>query len=148
MRSPIPVYLQGDSCWYPYCIGHRHQGILNLEVPWLSSRLLLDGAPFDWNTTSTPQPGLNGRVITYPRARVLGGSSSHSKLSSAVYHGSCVKLAQNTRWHDMDPGIYRWLWQMGWGHGRQGLVLERNDTIFQKGGLSLFAMWQPSTNTK
>ncbi|KXN87983.1 Alcohol dehydrogenase [acceptor] [Leucoagaricus sp. SymC.cos] len=60
--------------------GESHQGILTLEVPWLSSRLRVPAAPFDWNTSSTAQPGLNGRSIIYPRARVLGGSSSHNGM--------------------------------------------------------------------
>ncbi|KXN82733.1 Oxygen-dependent choline dehydrogenase [Leucoagaricus sp. SymC.cos] len=60
--------------------GESHQGILDLEVPWLSSRLRQPAAPFDWNTSSTAQPGLNGRSIIYARARVLGGSSSHNGM--------------------------------------------------------------------
>ncbi len=30
----------------------------------------------DWCYQTTPQPGLNGRSLAYPRGRVLGGSSS------------------------------------------------------------------------
>ncbi|KAJ3575776.1 hypothetical protein NP233_g878 [Leucocoprinus birnbaumii] len=60
--------------------GESHEGILALEVPWLSSTLRVNGAPFDWNTTTTPQDGLNGRSILYSRARVLGGCSSHNGM--------------------------------------------------------------------
>ncbi|KAJ3575777.1 hypothetical protein NP233_g879 [Leucocoprinus birnbaumii] len=61
--------------------GGSHRGFLDLQVPWLGSRLRgAEGAQFDWNTTSIPQPGLNGRSLLYSRARVLGGSSSHNGL--------------------------------------------------------------------
>jgi choline dehydrogenase len=30
----------------------------------------------DWCYSTTPQPGLNGRSLAYPRGRVLGGCSS------------------------------------------------------------------------
>ena len=30
----------------------------------------------DWCLRTTPQPGLNGRDISYPRGKVIGGSSS------------------------------------------------------------------------
>ena len=39
---------------------------------------------YNWNYTTTPQPGLNGRSVSYPRGRVLGGSSSISKPSSRI----------------------------------------------------------------
>ncbi|MFH9419639.1 GMC family oxidoreductase [Streptomyces sp. NPDC017529] len=32
--------------------------------------------PYDWNFTTTPQAGLHGRELYWPRGRVLGGSSS------------------------------------------------------------------------
>ena len=34
---------------------------------------------FTWNYTTTPQVGLNNRIVNYPRGRVLGVSSSISK---------------------------------------------------------------------
>ncbi|KAJ3567077.1 hypothetical protein NP233_g6592 [Leucocoprinus birnbaumii] len=34
----------------------------------------------DWNYTTTPQGGINGNVVGYPRARVLGGCSSHNSM--------------------------------------------------------------------
>jgi len=37
---------------------------------------------YDWNYTTTPQPGLNGRSLAYARGRILGGSSTISKLFS------------------------------------------------------------------
>lgn len=39
------------------------------------------GSGFDWNFTSIPQAGANGRVISQNRGRVLGGSSALNLLS-------------------------------------------------------------------
>ncbi|WP_371496507.1 GMC family oxidoreductase N-terminal domain-containing protein [Kitasatospora sp. NBC_00374] len=36
----------------------------------------LFGSDFDWSYHTTPQPGLNGRRIFFPRGKTLGGSSS------------------------------------------------------------------------
>ncbi|KAI0311463.1 aryl-alcohol-oxidase from pleurotus Eryingii [Amylostereum chailletii] len=55
--------------------GGRAEDFPSIPIPYvcttLSPRTLVD-----WNTTTVPQTGLNGRVINYPRGRVLGGSSS------------------------------------------------------------------------
>ncbi|KAI0364106.1 aryl-alcohol-oxidase from pleurotus Eryingii [Pilatotrama ljubarskyi] len=55
--------------------GPDDAGQLPLEIPFLASQLQPNTA-FDWNYTTVPQPGLGGRVVTYPRGRVLGGSTS------------------------------------------------------------------------
>lgn len=34
------------------------------------------GASCDWSRTTTPQPGLNGRTVTWPAGRMVGGSSA------------------------------------------------------------------------
>lgn len=39
------------------------------------------GSSYDWNFTSIPQPGANGRNISQNRGRVLGGSSALNLLS-------------------------------------------------------------------
>jgi choline dehydrogenase-like flavoprotein len=46
-------------------------------VPGLAFNLA--NTAFDWNFTTTPQAGLNGRVIQFERGHGLGGSSSVSK---------------------------------------------------------------------
>jgi choline dehydrogenase len=43
---------------------------------------LLSSSRFNWNYVSEPEPGLNGRRLTHPRGRVLGGSSS---INGMVY---------------------------------------------------------------
>nr|VWO99076.1 Zn(2)-C6 fungal-type domain-containing protein [Ganoderma boninense] len=55
--------------------GPNDEGILEIEVPYLGYTLQPDTA-YDWNYTTTPQKGLDDRVILYSRGRVLGGSSS------------------------------------------------------------------------
>ncbi|KAK7054494.1 hypothetical protein VNI00_003692 [Paramarasmius palmivorus] len=64
--------------------GVNNEGVLNSEVPFLASRLY--GGPLDWNYTTVPQPGANGRRINVPRGFVLGGSSSINTM--LWYRGS------------------------------------------------------------
>ena len=54
------------------------EGIEAIQVPWLA-QVLTPNTIVDWNFTTTPQIGLGNRSISYPRGRVLGGSSSVSK---------------------------------------------------------------------
>ena len=65
--------------------GISNDGILDIIVPFLCTEAA--GTIVDWNYTSTPQPGLNGRSIEIPRGFVLGGSSSISKcaLSTSLF---------------------------------------------------------------
>ncbi|KAK7060958.1 hypothetical protein VNI00_000693 [Paramarasmius palmivorus] len=58
--------------------GGSNQGILQSEVPGYCTTFLTSGeiTPYDWNSTTTPQPGLGHRSIRYPRGFMLGGSSS------------------------------------------------------------------------
>jgi len=55
----------------------RSEGILEAQVPLLSP-ILTPNTPYDWNYTTTAQPGLNGRAIPFPRGKILGGSASIS----------------------------------------------------------------------
>jgi choline dehydrogenase len=56
----------------------------------------------DWRFRTEPEPGLNGRVLKYPRGRVLGGSSS---INGMVY----------IRGHALDYEGWRQLGNPGWG---------------------------------
>ncbi|KAJ7286789.1 aryl-alcohol oxidase [Mycena rebaudengoi] len=56
--------------------GVTNEGVIAVDVPFLLGRL---GA-YDWNYTTTPQEGLNGRAIGYLRARILGGCSAHNGM--------------------------------------------------------------------
>jgi choline dehydrogenase len=51
---------------------------LAIPAQWLG----LGGSPWDWNYSSEPEPGLDGRRMIMPRGRVLGGSSS---INAMVY---------------------------------------------------------------
>ncbi|KAJ7761112.1 aryl-alcohol oxidase precursor [Mycena metata] len=55
--------------------GGSNAGILDIIVPFFCP-LATPDTPEDWNYTTVPQAGLNGRSIAYPRGHVLGGSSS------------------------------------------------------------------------
>ncbi|ETW77972.1 aryl-alcohol oxidase-like protein [Heterobasidion irregulare TC 32-1] len=55
--------------------GNSDQGIEAIKVPWLAETLT-PNTIVDWNFTTTPQAGLGNRTFSYPRGRVLGGSSS------------------------------------------------------------------------
>jgi choline dehydrogenase len=55
----------------------------------------------DWRYRTEPEPGLNGRVLKYPRGRVLGGSSS---INGMVY----------IRGHALDYDGWRQLGNVGW----------------------------------
>ncbi|KAJ7878671.1 aryl-alcohol oxidase precursor [Mycena leptocephala] len=55
--------------------GGSNADVLDIIVPFYCSRAT-PNTPQDWNFTTTPQAGLNGRSIAYNRGFVLGGSSS------------------------------------------------------------------------
>ncbi|KAF5327359.1 hypothetical protein D9619_004993 [Psilocybe cf. subviscida] len=46
-----------------------------IQIPFLVGDAT-PGTKFDWNYTTVPQTGLGNRSVTFPRGRVLGGSSS------------------------------------------------------------------------
>jgi choline dehydrogenase len=52
-----------------------------IEMPAAVGRLV-STERFNWNYVSEPEPGLDGRRLTHPRGRVLGGSSS---INGMVY---------------------------------------------------------------
>jgi choline dehydrogenase len=56
----------------------------------------------DWRYRTEPEAGLNGRVLKYPRGRVLGGTSS---INGMVY----------IRGHALDYDGWRQLGNVGWG---------------------------------
>ncbi|KAJ7468292.1 alcohol oxidase [Mycena galericulata] len=59
--------------------GVSNEGILDSAVPFFVSNLWSSNM-YDWNYTTTPQPGFNGRVVPYYRARLLGGCSAHNLM--------------------------------------------------------------------
>ncbi|KAJ6521102.1 aryl-alcohol oxidase [Mycena vulgaris] len=57
--------------------GVSNEGVISSTIPFLINDLLLPNI-YEWNYTTTPQPGLNGRVLNYLRAHMLGGCSAHN----------------------------------------------------------------------
>ncbi|KAF7375575.1 GMC oxidoreductase [Mycena sanguinolenta] len=79
--------------------GISNEGIIDSSVPFLGTILLSGPAAYEWNYTTTPQVGLNNRVVAYPRAHVLGGCTAHNGM---VYtRGSAEdfdRYAANEKW--------------------------------------------------
>lgn len=65
-----------------------NEGVLNSIVPFFS--IGLQKTIYDWNFTTTPQDGLNGRVLDYPRGHILGGTSSISKYHLLTFGASML----------------------------------------------------------
>ncbi|KAF7375564.1 Choline dehydrogenase, mitochondrial [Mycena sanguinolenta] len=61
--------------------------------------------PYDWNYTTTPQSGFNGRSIDYPRGHLLGGSTSVNYM--AYTRGSSEEWDRYANLTG-DPG---WSWE-------------------------------------
>ncbi|KAF8590339.1 GMC oxidoreductase [Ramaria rubella] len=59
--------------------GGSNNGVTDSIVPFLFTDLLGNN-PFNWNYSTTPQVGLGGRSIPYPRGHLLGGCSSHNGM--------------------------------------------------------------------
>jgi len=64
---------------------------------------LISSERFNWNYVSDPEPHLNGRRLTHPRGRVLGGSSS---INGMVY----------IRGHALDYDAWESSGLRGWGY--------------------------------
>ncbi|KAJ6535948.1 pyranose dehydrogenase [Mycena vulgaris] len=60
--------------------GISNEGVLDSEVPFFLGNLLQQPSIYEWNYTTTPQPGLNGRSLPYERSRILGGCSAHNGM--------------------------------------------------------------------
>ncbi|KAJ7189882.1 pyranose dehydrogenase [Mycena pura] len=58
--------------------GVSNEGLIDSSVPFLVENLLFGPAIYEWNYSTTPQVGLNNRVVPYARAHVLGGCTAHS----------------------------------------------------------------------
>ncbi|KAG6844805.1 hypothetical protein H0H87_003631 [Tephrocybe sp. NHM501043] len=59
--------------------GPSNNGVITSEIPFLAPELT-QPSPYEWNYTTTTQPGLGGRAIPYPRGHILGGCSSTNWL--------------------------------------------------------------------
>ncbi|KAJ7026127.1 aryl-alcohol oxidase-like protein, partial [Mycena alexandri] len=59
--------------------GVSNVGVLDSIIPSFVGNLL-GPTIYEWNYTTVPQSGLNGRVLDYLRAHMLGGCSSHNGM--------------------------------------------------------------------
>nr|Q3L245.1 RecName: Full=Pyranose dehydrogenase 1; Short=PDH 1; AltName: Full=Pyranose:quinone oxidoreductase 1; Flags: Precursor [Leucoagaricus meleagris]AAW82996.1 pyranose dehydrogenase [Leucoagaricus meleagris]AAW82997.1 pyranose dehydrogenase [Leucoagaricus meleagris]4H7U_A Chain A, Pyranose dehydrogenase [Leucoagaricus meleagris] len=73
--------LSENSNWKVLVIeaGPSNKDAFVTRVPGLASTLGA-GSPIDWNYTTIPQDGLDGRSLDYPRAKILGGCSTHNGM--------------------------------------------------------------------
>lgn len=62
------------------------------------------GSDYDWQFESTPQPGLNGRSLPWPRGRVLGGTSA---LNFMTWNRGCKE--DYDAWEEL--GAEGWGWE-------------------------------------
>ncbi len=79
----------------------RNDGALNSIVPGLGSRIA--NSSLDWNFTSVPQEGLNGRSVPMQRGHVLGGTSSVSEYRVTIVRDKMLWTHRLNRRRD---GLY------------------------------------------
>src|SRR6185312_17146935 len=77
----------------------------------------LSGSALDWRYATVPQPGLDGRIVPYPRGKVIGGSSVINALAYQRGH----------------PAAYD-RWPAGWRHADLLPYFKRAETF--SGGAS------------
>ncbi len=80
----------------------RNDGALISIIPGLAIRLA--NSALDWNFTSVPQEGLNGRSVPMQRGHVLGGSSSASEYRVAI--AARDKISWTDRLNVRRDGLY------------------------------------------
>ncbi|KAF8994720.1 aryl-alcohol oxidase [Cyathus striatus] len=83
--------------------GPSNEGALNIEMP--GGFGSLSNSAYDWNFTTVPQAGLNGRTFPYARGHVLGGTSA---INAMMYtRGSADDY---NRWAEV-TGDDGWSWK-------------------------------------
>ena len=81
--------------------GPNHNNDLKVTTP-LSSRRMFNNPAYDWGFATTPQAGLENRVIQQTRGRMIGGSSainSHSLVyPNKAMHDAWAEISGDGRW--------------------------------------------------
>ncbi len=68
----------------------------------------LQGSSVDWRYATVPQPGLGGRVVPYPRGKVVGGSSAINALAYQRGHRAAYdRWPEGWRFADLLPYFKR-----------------------------------------
>nr|GAT51577.1 aryl-alcohol oxidase-like protein [Mycena chlorophos] len=90
-------------------LSDKAEGSEVLRIPLLAGRTV--GTPFDWNYATTPQPGLDGRAIPFPRGFVVGGCSNTNSLvyirGPAEDFDRIAKVSGDSGWSWANMGLYR-----------------------------------------
>ncbi|KAK0222786.1 aryl-alcohol oxidase [Armillaria nabsnona] len=92
--------------------GQSTADVLVSQVPFFCPQAM-PNTPLDWNFTTTPQPGFNGRAILYPRGFGLGRSSAvnymaYTRGSSEDYDRyACVTSDEGWGWDELLPYILK-----------------------------------------
>ncbi|GAA5843805.1 hypothetical protein JCM11251_001805 [Rhodosporidiobolus azoricus] len=86
--------------------GESDQKELNSRIPAGFGNLFKTHV--DWDYTSTPQPGLDGRELYFPRAKMLGGCSSmnaqiYQRCAPADFDGWAANGATGWSYADLKP---------------------------------------------
>jgi choline dehydrogenase-like flavoprotein len=68
----------------------------------------LQGSSVDWRYATIPQPGLGGRIVPYPRGKVVGGSSAINALAYQRGHPAAYdRWPEDWRFADLLPYFKR-----------------------------------------
>ncbi|EED83502.1 hypothetical GMC oxidoreductase, partial [Postia placenta Mad-698-R] len=98
---------------------NSHEGFFQSRIPLLFTASL--GGEYDWNFETTPQEKLGGRQISWPRGKVLGGSST---VNAVMYHRCAPE--------DFDA----WAKQgaLGWGYDTMKIYFRRAEKFLPEPG--------------
>ncbi|KIM43771.1 GMC oxidoreductase [Hebeloma cylindrosporum] len=83
--------------------GVSDEGVVPAIAPFLAT-MLTPNTAYDWNYTVVPQKGMHGRTFSYPRGRLLGGSSS------ANYNFHQYGSAEDWDRYAKETGDPGWAW--------------------------------------
>ena len=104
------------------CLSGSKDGVLASAVPLLAPSLA-PGTIYDWNYTTTPQPGFNNRAMPYPRGKILGGSTSISAVFNfllSLFIDSCSYF----RLYGLFQRLFGRLQQVCFGDARSRMELD------------------------
>lgn len=98
---------------------------INIYLPAGFTRMLSD-PKVNWNYVTEPDPGTNGRRHSFPRGKVLGGSSSINGMLYVRglpedYDGWRQMGCDGWAWPDVEPIFRRVEHQHGEGHAREAV---------------------------
>ncbi|KAJ7764917.1 GMC oxidoreductase-domain-containing protein [Mycena metata] len=93
--------------------GVSNEGVTDSIVPFRAQDLLAEPNIYEWNYTTVPQPGLNGRNIPISRAHILGGCSAHNGMgytrgsAEAYDRFAAVTGDEGWSWNSLLPYFFK-----------------------------------------